>query len=451
MNDSRDYGRVRRGNLLAVCIIGGLFFVFGFVTWLNGALIPFLTIACELDHLQAYFVTLAFYIAYTVTALPMSLVLRRTGYKNGLMLGLAIMAIGALVFLPAATLRNYSVFLAGLFVLGTGLTILQTAANPYIVLIGPDRTAAVRISIMGLLNKGAGVIAPVAFTALVLADISQFTAANLDALAPAERLLQLDELSRRLVRPYLVMAGILLFLAAYIKLSPLPDPEPPAEPTPARERRSVLRHPNLVLGAVTLFFYVGAEVVAGDTIGLFGRDVGVAHFGSLTAYTMAFMMCGYLLGVIAIPRWISQERALLVSAGFGILLSMLVLAGDVESDRLWAAAFAWSGFPAIPDAVLFVALFGLANALVWPAVWPMALRGLNRRQTGTGSALLIMGIAGGAILPVIFGALTEASADPRGGYRVMLPCYLFILYYSVIGHRVDRWTWRSLVGHGIDR
>ena len=434
----------RRSGVIAVSIIGGLFFVFGFVTWLNGALIPFLTIACELDHLQAYFVTLVFYIAYTVMALPMSLVLRRTGYKNGLALGLLIMAIGALIFLPAAMLRTYGVFLAGLFVLGTGLTILQTAANPYIVLIGPANTAAVRISIMGLLNKGAGVVAPLVFTALVLSDISQFTAAHMETLGPAERLVQLDELSRRLIEPYLIMAGILVLLAAYIKFSPLPDPGISTGDLASRQGRTVFRHPNLVLGAVTLFFYVGAEVVAGDTIALFGRDLGVVNFSELTAYTMAFMMCGYLLGVIAIPRWITQERALAISAALGILLSVLVLVGDMKSDRIWQATFAWTGFQAVPDAVLIVALFGLANALVWPAVWPMALRGLNRHQTGTGSALLIMGIAGGAIIPVIFGALTENSADPRLGYGVMLPCYLFILYYALAGHKLEQWTWRSV-------
>lgn len=442
MNETRG----NRSSAVAVLIIGGLFFVFGFVTWLNGALIPFLTIACELDHLQAYFVTLAFYIAYTVMALPMSLVLRRTGYKNGLALGLIIMAAGALIFVPAAMVRMYSVFLAGLFVLGTGLTILQTAANPYIVLIGPADTAAVRISIMGLLNKGAGVVAPLLFTALVLADVSQFTAQNMESLAPADRLVQLNELSRRLIEPYLAMAGVLLLLAAYIKLSPLPHPAITAEGTASTGPLGVLRHPRLVLGAVTLFFYVGAEVVAGDTIALFARDLGVVRFGGLTAYTMAFMMCGYALGVIAIPRWISQERALVVSTALGIVLSVLVLIGNVESDRVWTATLAWTGIPAVPDAVMFVALFGLANALVWPAVWPMALRGLDRRETSTGSALLIMGIAGGAIVPVIFGALSENTADPRIGYIVMLPCYLFILYYALVGHTLDRWAWRPAQG-----
>ena len=230
-----------------------------------------------------------------------------------------------------------------------------------------------------------------------------------------------------------------MLLAAYIKLSPLPDPDSAAVGAASASPLGVLRHPRLVLGAVTLFFYVGAEVVAGDTIALFGRDLGVVHFGGLTAYTMAFMMCGYALGVVAIPRWISQERALVVSAVLGIVLSILVLVGDVESDRLWAAAMGWTGAPAVPDAVMFVALFGLANALVWPAVWPMALRGLDKNETATGSALLIMGIAGGAIVPLIFGALTESSADPRIGYGVMLPCYLFILHYALIGHKLGQW------------
>ena len=435
----------RRRNTLAVLIIGGLFFVFGFVTWLNGALIPFLTIACELSHAQAYLVTMVFYIAYTVMALPMSMVLRRTGYKNGLVLGLGVMVAGALIFLPAAMLRTFGVFLGGLFVLGTGLAILQTAVNPYIVLIGPRETAAVRISIMGLLNKGAGIVAPLIFAALVLADVSQFSQEQLNSLTPAERLIQLDELSERLVLPYLVMAGILLILAVYIGLSPLPDPAFAAVERHASSSGTVFRHPNLVLGAVTLFFYVGAEVVAGDTIGLFGRELGVSNFAELTAYTMAFMMCGYLLGVLAIPRLITQERALVVSAVLGIVLSVLVLAGDLESDGIWRAALDWTGFPSIPNAVLFVALFGLANALVWPAVWPMALRGLNDVQTGTGSALLIMSIAGGALIPMVFGALTDASADPRVGYRVMLPCYLVVLFYALVGHKLDRWEWRRSV------
>lgn len=426
-----------------ILIIGGLFFVFGFVTWLNGSLIPFLQIACELTQFQAYFVTMAFYISYTVMALPVSLVLRRIGYKNGLALGLLVMAVGALIFIPAAGLRTYPVFLSGLFVLGTGLTLLQTAANPYIVLIGPPETAAVRISFMGLLNKGAGIVAPIAFTALVLGDVSSFSEASLAGMSAADRALALDTLSERLIRPYLFLAGSLVVLAAYVKFSPLPDPVFENGTSSTDSSKSVFRHPNLVLGVVALFFAMGAEVIAGDTIGIFGRQLGLENFASLTAYTMAFMMCGYVLGLVLIPRVLSQEGALAASAILGIILSFMIIGADLESTGIWDTLFSWLDVPVLPNAVFMVALFGLANALVWPAVWPLALRGLNAAETGTGSALLIMGIAGGAILPVVFGAFADSSADPRSPYWLMLPCYVVILYYAVHGHKLKAWGRKS--------
>jgi glucose/galactose transporter len=428
-----------RRNLVPIMIIGGLFFVFGFVTWLNGSLIPFLRIACDLTHLQAYFVTLAFYISYTVLALPVSFVLRRVGYKNGLALGLLVMAVGALVFIPAATTRSYGVFLLGLAVLGTGLTLLQTAANPYIVLIGRPETAAVRISVMGLLNKGAGILAPLVFTAMVLGQMTVFSEPALAAMSPGERQLALDQLSQRLISPYLILAGSLAVLSVYIKLSPLPNPTLENNGFDSGGAFSVFRHPNLVLGAVTLFFYMGAEVIAGDTIGLFGRELGVANFGQLTAYTMAFMMCGYTLGLLLIPRVLSQEGALAASAVLGCILTLAATSLDVSSSQIWTSLLGWTGVPEIPDAVLMVALFGLANALVWPAVWPLALRGLNEAQLGTGSAILIMGIAGGALMPLAFGALADVSGDPRAAYWLMLPCYVFVLYYALIGHKRRSW------------
>lgn len=421
-------------------IIGGLFFMFGFVTWLNGSLIPFLQIACELSHLEAYLVTMAFYISYTLMALPSSLVLKRTGYKNGMVLGLFIMVIGALVFIPAALLRMYSIFLLALFVLGAGLTILQTASNPYIVMIGPRETAAVRISIMGVLNKGAGVIAPLVFTALVLSDMSQFSEARIASLSAEQRAIELAELSSRLVMPYLIMAVMLAALAVFVKFSPLPEPAGDSDETGSGSGlKSVMKRPQVVLGLVTLFFYVGAEVIAGDTIGLFAKSAGVSNFGQMTSYTMVFMVTGYILGMIAIPRWISQEKALMASSLLGVLFTLLLISASVDSSSIWNALFAWTGVPAIPNAVLFVALFGLSNALVWPAVWPLALQGLSVEETSTGSALLIMGIAGGAILPVVYGALADVSHDPQSAYWIMLPCYLFVLFYAVKGHKLSHW------------
>lgn len=436
---SKNTSLSHQNSLLPMVIIGGLFFMFGFVTWLNGSLIPFLQIACELENMQAYLVTMIFYLAYTIVALPSSMILRRTGYKNGMLLGMIIMAVGALMFVPAALTREYSLFLLALFVLGAGLTLLQTASNPYIVLIGSRETAAVRISLMGVLNKAAGVIAPILFTAFVLTDMGQYSDVSLAVLSPELKSQKLVELSARLVNPYLIMAGMLLVLAVFLKMAPLPEPEIEEDDVSPDDGSTILSHPQLVLGAVTLFFYVGAEVIAGDTIGLFGKDLGVSNFGELTSYTMSFMVVGYLLGMVLIPRWVSQQMALIGSALLGIMFSILLVTANQNDSSLWVFLFSWTGVPAIPDAVLYVALFGLSNAMVWPAIWPLALNGLNARLTSTGSALLIMGISGGAILPVVYGALADSYQNAQQAYLLMIPFYLFILFYGLKGHKMKTW------------
>ncbi|MBL4672886.1 MAG: sugar MFS transporter [Arenicella sp.] len=436
---SENISSTHQNSILPMIIIGSLFFMFGFVTWLNGSLIPFLQIACELENMQAYLVTMIFYLAYTIVALPSSMILRRTGYKNGMLIGMVIMAIGALLFVPAALTRLYPLFLLALFVLGAGLTLLQTASNPYVVLIGSRETAAVRISLMGVLNKAAGVIAPIIFTAFVLTDMAQYSDANLAVLSTELKSQQLVELSVRLVNPYLIMAGMLLVLAVFLKMAPLPEPVVEESDQSPDDGSTILSHPQLVLGAITLFFYVGAEVIAGDTIGLFGKDLGVSNFGELTSYTMSFMVVGYLLGMLLIPRWVSQQMALVGSALLGILFSVLLVTASQNDSSIWALLFSWTGVPAIPDAVLYVALFGLSNAMVWPAIWPLALNGLNARLTSTGSALLIMAISGGAVLPVIYGALADSYQSAQQAYLLMIPFYLFILFYGLKGHKMKAW------------
>ena len=189
-------------SLLPMTIIGLLFFGFGFVTWLNGALIPFLQIVCELNDFQSLFVTFAFYISYTITALPAAFLLQRTGYKAGMIIGLVIMLFGALAFVPAAQSTQYWVFLVALFILGSGLTLLQTAANPYIVCVGPRESAAMRMSIMGLLNKGAGVVAPIVFTLWVLTGMDQFDQSALMVLSDTEREARLLERIEGAIVPF---------------------------------------------------------------------------------------------------------------------------------------------------------------------------------------------------------------------------------------------------------
>lgn len=428
----------RRSSVLPMTIIGILFFIFGFVTWLNGSLIPFLKVICELNEFQALFVTFAFYIAYTVMALPMSSILRRTGYKNGMAIGLGIMVVGSLAFIPAAYSANFLLFLGALFILGTGLTILQTASNPYVVHIGPKESAAMRISIMGIINKLAGVIVPILFTALVLSGLENFDEAHLSALSETDRAVQIAELSGRLVMPYIYMAVALLALIALVKFSGLPELDFEEEESAEGEKGSITQFPQVILGAIALFAYVGIEVIAGDTIGLYGQSLGVANFASLTSYTMVFMVIGYAIGVICIPRFISQEKALLASAIAGGLCVLGAVFGSTESTALASALWGWMGVPLVPDSVVFVAMMGMAHALVWPAVWPLALDGLGK-FTAQGSALLIMGISGGAILPLVFGKVAHFSGDTQLGYWVGLPCYLFILFYALKGHKMRSW------------
>nr|WP_041409706.1 sugar MFS transporter [Shewanella amazonensis] len=424
--------------LLPMVLIGILFFVFGFVTWLNGALIPFLKIACELNELQAYMVTFVFYIAYFVMALPMSGLLSRFGYRAGLQIGLGVMALGALLFIPAAFSHTFGLFLLALFVLGTGLTILQTAANPYIVVIGPSESAAMRISCMGVVNKGAGILVPLIFSAWVLTGTEAYTETALAALSEADKTEALQALSARLVEPYLAMAAVLIALLFYVRFSPLPEPNLSANESSQKSHwRELLKYPQVILGALTLFLYVGAEVIAGDSIGLYGQHLGLSNFGVLTSYTMAFMVLGYLVGIATIPRFISQKTALACSAIAGLVFTLGIMFGDEQGTTLASWLLQPFGIAPVPNTVLCLALLGFANALVWPAVWPLALHGLGR-LTATASALLIMGIAGGALLPLAYGALVQSGLSHQLGYGLLLPCYGMIFFYAVKGHSLRK-------------
>jgi FHS family L-fucose permease-like MFS transporter len=429
--------------LIPMIIIGTLFFVFGFVTWLNGSLIPFLKIVCELNEFQALLVTFAFYIAYTFMALPASLVLGKIGFKNGMVVGLGIMALGALLFIPAAKSSTYALFLTALFVLGSGLTLLQTASNPYIVCIGPRESAAMRISIMGLINKSAGVLVPLLFTAWILTGMDQFSADALAALDANARSERLAELSSRLVTPYIIMAVVLIALMAFVYFSPLAELNLNDEKTESDNNAlGVLQFPQLILGTIALFLYVGVEVIAGDTIGLYGSNLGVENFGALTSYTMGFMVAGYLIGVSCIPKYMSQANALLLSAVSGLVFVAGVLFSSTTDSGISHILLGWAGVPAVPNSVFFLALLGFANALVWPAIWPLALQGLGK-YTSTGSALLIMAIAGGALLPLVYGQVAHTTGNSQMAYWVMLPCYAFILFYALKGHKLKTWSKKS--------
>ena len=407
-----------------IFIIGSLFFVFGFVTWLGSVLIPYLRIACELSSFESYFVAFSFYISYTVMAIPSAWVLKKTGFKKGMSAGLLIMAAGTLFFIPAALTRIFPLFLLGLFMQGAGLTILQTAANPYITILGPQESAAKRISVMGICNGIAGVIAPIILGAIILQDADGLDK-KLALFNVQQKNEMLNELAHRVILPYAIMMITLVLLALFIYFSSLPEVEAETEDTSATasntNNKNIFHFPHLLIGVVTLFLYVGAEVIAVDTITGYGASLSIplstAKF--FASFTIVNMLIGYIIGIICIPKSIKQENALKISAIAGIVFSIMALCTR--------------GYTSIT----FVALLGLANSLMWPSIWPLAIDGLGK-FTKIGSSLLIMAIGGGAVLPLLYGRLTEVF-NTHMAYGIVLPGYFMILYYAIGGHKIRRY------------
>jgi FHS family L-fucose permease-like MFS transporter len=408
-----------------------LFFILGFATWLNGSLMPYLSQILKLTPFQGSLILFSFYIAVTFTALPSAVLIKKVGYKNGMAMGMGLMMIAGLLFIPAAMSQVFPLFLLAQLVMGAGQTLLQTAVNPYVVRLGPEESAAVRISIMGILNKGAGVISPLVFTALILSNFTDTVGTELSQQ-------QVDDMANGLILPYLGMALFIGLLAFAVKKSPLPELiTDDAEQTSSNsEIRETLSHPNLVFGAIAIFLYVAVEVIAGDTIGTFALSLGVANYSVMTSYTMIFMVFGYILGILLIPKFITQQTALTLSAVLGIVITLCILLIDAQSFIIANALLIPLGGANLPDVLLLIAFLGLANAIVWPAVFPLALSGLGK-LTSTGSALLVMGIAGGAFGPVLWGLLSGFTSL-QTGYSVLLPCYLFILFYAVKGHKMKK-------------
>lgn len=416
----------KKSYALPMIIIGALFFVLGFVTWVNGTLIPYLKIACELESdLLSFLVVTAFFIAYALMAVPSSFVLRMTGYKKGMALGLFVMAIGAILFIPAAQARNFNVFLVGLFIIGSGSALLQTAANPYASIIGPIESAAMRISIMGVCNKVAGILAGLIFGAIALNDTDALVQ-SLHTMDTAAKNAQLDELASRVIVPYIIIAGVLIALAIAILFSGLPDISDEGEEDTSgalpgsTSKTSIFQFPHLLLGVVAIFLYVGVEVMAGDTIISYGKSLGIELSTAryFTQITLAFMLIGYVVGIFTIPKYISQATALRWCAILGVIFTIL--------------AVVTTGY----TSVAFIAALGLANSLMWPAIFPLAIDGLGK-FTKIGSAFLVTAIAGGAILPLIYGKLSQYT-NPQQAYLMMVPCFIYIWYFATKGYRAGK-------------
>lgn len=412
-------------------IIVALFFIFGFVTWANGTLIPFFKLSFGLSNTQAFFVTFASYIAYFFLALPASWILKKTGFKNGIIFGLLILGLGSLVFIPAAESRSFPLFLAGIFIQGAALALLQTAANPYLIIIGPIESAAKRISIAGICNKFAGMIVPVIMGSLFLKNAAEIEK-KIAAATGIEKENILADVLNRVNTPYIVLAIIFCAFAILIKYTHLPEVEVEEDIIDETKgevikHKSIFQFPHLFLGAFCIFVYVAAEVMAGDIIGVYGKALGIAPDTAkyLTSLTLFSMLIGYVLGIFTIPKYISQQKALRICAILGIVFCTLAFL--TASSQL---------------SVIFIALLGLSNSLMWPAIFPLGISHLGK-FTKTGSAIMIMGIAGGAIWPLIYGYLSDLPAHGGLGipfhiafYVAILPCYLYILFFAIKGHKI---------------
>lgn len=423
---------------ISLTILAGMFFIFGFVSWVNSILIPYFRIACELTHFESYFVAFAFYIAYFVMAIPSGILLKKVGFKRGIMYGFMLTALGAFLFVPAALVRQFEIFLIGLFSIGTGLAILQTAANPYVTIIGPIESAARRISIMGICNKFAGIISPLIFAALILkADDSELfsliESGTLDAITKSA---MLDELIQRVIVPYAILGGLLVLAGIGIRYSILPEINTDEQnATDEKEnghnsKKSIFDFPYLILGALAIFFHVGTQVIAIDTIINYANSMGIDLLEAkvFPSYTLACTMIGYVLGILIIPKYVSQTKALIVCTILGLLLSFGVVFADFNVTLF--------GHQANISIFLLCAL-GFPNALIYAGIWPLSIHGLGK-FTKTGSSLLIMGLCGNAILPLIYGYFAEVY-DLRIGYWILIPCFLYLIFFATKGHKINSW------------
>ncbi|MBR1770237.1 MAG: sugar MFS transporter [Bacteroidales bacterium] len=405
--------------IFSLSIIGVLYFVFGFITWLNNQLIPFLKTACQLSDTQAYLVTFAFYISYFVMALPSASILRRTGFAKGMSLGLLVMALGCLTFIPAALERNYVVFLLGLFVQGTGLALLQTAANPYVTVLGPIESATRRMCIMGLFNKIAGIIGIYIFSKALLSNFDLITS-NISIASGSEQNALLSELSHRIILPYIIMALGLVLIALMVYLAKLPDINSTQE-NEDRELNKQTLPAYLWLGVLALFFYEGAEVMAIDTLVPFSKSIGLPDniYSKIGMFALAALLLGYISTIVLIPKYISQRKALIYCS----MLSLVFVSISLCSHGV--------------TSLIFLILLSFSNAVMWGAIWALAIDGLGK-NTSFASALLIMAIVGGALIPLLYGALSDMLNNRQIPYLIFLPCYLFIVYYAVRGYKIGK-------------
>jgi glucose/galactose transporter len=421
--------------VISMAILVFMYFIFGFFSWLSSIYVPYFRIVCQLNEFWAYLSSFAFAIAYLVMSIPAGYLLKRIGFKRGIMLGFFIVAAGAFIFVPAAMTRIYWVFLIGLFTMGTGMSILQTAANPYVTIVGPLDRAVQRMSICGTFNKFAGIVSPIIFGWLVLKASDRALFDALPTMTEIAKNVALDELARRMMLPYACLGTLLVGVGLFIRYSVLPEINTEEESEEVAQshqgKKYIVQFPYLVLGAVAMLMHIGTQAVAIDSIIRYGESMGLNFMDarSFAPYVLSATMLGYIFGMTCIPRVVSQISALRFCTVLGLILSICVI--FVPGEVMYKGS-------QISISIWFLVLIGLPNALIFPGIWPLAIRNLGR-FTKIGASLLVMGICGNGVFPLIYGRLADIYGM-RPAYWLLIPCFLYLVFYAVHGHKITSWT-----------
>lgn len=399
-----DVNSIGKNFVIPMIIIATMFSILGFAVGINAFFVPFVKAAFSINTSMSYLVITATFSSYIVFGIPSGKILKKAGYKKSIVIAFLFMALGMLLIIPAAKWISFPVFLFALFVNGMGQTLLNAAVNPYVTILGPEKSAAKRISIMGICNKLSFGIAP-----LILAIFMDTSNVQLN-----------DEIA-----PFFIISCVLVLLGVLSYFAPLPEVKVAGEDENGKDttsvygnsKNSIFQFPHLLLGALAIFFYVGVEMIALASINDFAIEIALPSPEKFAGYTSSAYVLGYLFGIILIPKVISQIKAMIICALIGTGSSMLIvlLHGTIS--------------------IYFVALLGLANSLIWPAIWPLALADLGK-FTKSGAALLVMGIAGGGILPPILGLLKEYYSSYRHAYWILLPIYMYFLFYAIKGYKI---------------
>lgn len=395
----------------ALSALTTLFFMWGFLTCLNDILIPHLKEVFDLNYTQGMLIQFCFFGAYFLVSLPAGLLVKKVGYKTGAVIGLVIAALGCLMFYPAAAMREYAVFLAALFVLAGGITVLQVSANPYVAILGKPETASSRLTLTQAFNSFGTTIAPMIGGALILGAVTVDSNLTGDALLQAK--------AHAVQIPYVVLASALLLLAAVFAFLKLPVIVDEALPASAEDSGSAWQYSHLVLGAVGIFVYVGGEVAIGSLLVNF---MGLPEIAGLAEKDAANFV-SYYWGGAMVGRFIGS--AVMQKVPGGTVLAFNALAAVV----LILVAVFTSGSLAM-WAILAV---GLCNSVMFPTIFSLAVTGLGR-HTSQGSSILCMAIVGGALIPLAQGALAD-SLGLQLSFLLPILCYLYIVFYGLKGHK----------------